>query len=51
MIKMFCFLQMTAEMQANPCIFFTVNRLDLISIKNLPVDLCKKYILGANGLN
>jgi hypothetical protein len=43
-------MQMTAEMQANPRIFSTVHRLKLISIKNLPIFLCKKYLLSTNGL-
>ncbi len=46
---MFCFLHMTTEMQAYPCIF-TVLRLCLTSIKNLPIYPCKKYLLGTNGL-
>ncbi len=48
---MFCFLQMTAEMQANPCIFLTVHRLKLIIIKNLLINPCKNYLLGTNGLD
>jgi hypothetical protein len=45
-----CFAN-AAEMQANMYLyFFTVHRLTLISIKNLPIYPCKKYLLGTNGL-
>jgi hypothetical protein len=50
MLERFCFFQMTVKMQANPCIFFTFHRLKIISVKNLPIYLCKKYLLCANGL-
>jgi hypothetical protein len=48
---MFCFLQLTAKMQANPCKFLTVHKLKLLSIKNLPIYPCKKYLLCTNGIS
>ncbi len=50
-MEMFCFLQLRAKMQANPCIFLTVHKLKLLSIKNLPIYPCKKYLLCTNGIS
>ncbi len=49
MIEMFCFLQMKAEVQANPCDFLTVHRQKLIPIKKSENEWSKMTVRMLTG--